>query len=362
MRRPGGHNGTRLPWPYRAAAHGAFTWGVLDRLLEHNTIDIIGVTGTSAGAMNAICLADGLAQDGPEQARRQLRTFWEAVANMPGVGSLLSWLPGETLAHMRIEQTPPYMIMDAIRRNLRPEEFNPLRINPLRDLLDRMIDFDRLRAMKEPIVQVCATNVETARRRVFSNEELSVDAVLASATLPDLFPAVEIDGEHYWDGGLAGNPAMAGLIKVLPKCDFMIVRIDPVIRKEMPRTARDIHDRVTELSFNTTFWLELSAIAVILDLVEEGELDRKRFGRFFFHAIEASEHLEKIPPSTKLNNAMAFLDYLFDLGRASADQWLSTHEADLGHRSTIDMTRLLPVAGAHPRHRSAVPLRRAEAS
>ena len=142
MRRPGGHNGTRLPWPYRAAAHGAFTWGVLDRLLEHNTIDIIGVTGT-------------------------------------------------------------------------------------------------------------------------------------------LFPAVEIDGEHYWDGGLAGNPAMAGLIKVLPKCDFMIVRIDPVIRKEMPRTARDIHDRVTELSFNTTFWLELSAIAVILDLVEEGELDRKRFGRFF---------------------------------------------------------------------------------
>ena len=141
--------------------------------------------------------------------------------------------PGETLAHMRIEQTPPYMIMDAIRRNLRPEEFNPLRINPLRDLLDRMIDFDRLRAMKEPIVQVCATNVETARRRVFSNEELSVDAVLASATLPDLFPAVEIDGEHYWDGGLAGNPAMAGLIKVLPKCDFMIVRIDPVIRKEM---------------------------------------------------------------------------------------------------------------------------------
>ena len=127
-------------------SHGAFTWGVLDRLLEHNTIDIIGVTGTSAGAMNAICLADGLAQDGPEQARRQLRTFWEAVANMPGVGSLLSWLPGETLAHMRIEQTPPYMVMDAIRRNLRPEEFNPLRINPLRDLLDRMIDFDRLRA------------------------------------------------------------------------------------------------------------------------------------------------------------------------------------------------------------------------
>ena len=325
-------------------SHGAFTWGVLDRLLEDKTVEIIGVTGTSAGAMNAICLADGLTKGGPEQAKRQLRRFWESVGKMPGLGSVLSWLPGETLAHMRIEQTPPYMIMDAIRRNFMPDDFNPTRANPLRDLIEQMIDFERVRENDHLIVQVCATNIETARRRVFSNEDISVDAVLASATLPDLFPAVEIDGDFYWDGGFSGNPAMAGLIRRLPKCDFLIVRIDPIIRKEMPRTARDVHDRVTELSFNTTFWMELSALGAILALVKEGELDAKRFGRIFFHAIEASEHLEKIPPSTKLNNAMAFLDYLFGLGRASADRWLEANGAEIGQRSTIDLTKLLPVA------------------
>jgi len=328
-------------------SHGAFTWGVLDRLLENQTIDIIGVTGTSAGAMNAICLMNGLVRGGPQEARRDLRTFWEAVGRMPGLGSLLWWLTGETLAHMRIEETPPYMILDMIRRNLTPEQFNPTRANPLRDQLTQMIDFDRLRNA-DRIVQVCATNVRTSTRRVFSNKDISVDAVVASATLPDLLPPVEIDGEAYWDGGYSGNPAMVGLIQKLPKCDFIIVRIDPIVRKDLPVSARDIHDRVTELSFNTTFWMELSAIGAILALVEEGALDRERFGRIFFHAIAASEELEKIPPSTKLNNAPAFLAFLFDLGRTTADAWLAKRGAEIGRRSTLDLTKLLPVAGAHP--------------
>jgi len=328
-------------------SHGAFTWGVLDRLLEDETIDIIGVTGTSAGAMNAICLADGLVRGGRQEARRRLRDFWEAVGRMPGIGSLLWWLPGETLAHMRVEQTPPYMALDTIRRNLTPDQFNPGRANPLRDQLAQMIDFDRLRNA-ELVVQVCATNIRASMRRVFSNADISVDAVLASATLPDLFPPVEIEGQAYWDGGFSGNPAMAALIQKLPKCDFIIVRIDPIVRKDLPASARDIHDRVTELSFNTTFWMELSALGAILALVEEGELDRERFGRIFFHAIDASGELEKIPPSTKLNNAPAFLDFLFDLGRTTADAWLAKRGAELGRRSTIDLTKLLPVAGVHP--------------
>jgi NTE family protein len=354
MARANGGNGARNGSRRKIAlalqgggSHGAFTWGVLDRLLEDPSFEIIGVTGTSAGAMNAICLAEGLAEGGPEQARRRMREFWEAVGKMPGLGGLLRWIPGETLAHMRIEQTPPYMMLDAIRRNLTPDQFNPTKANPLRELLASMIDFDRIRDNTDLIVQVCATNVRTARRRVFSNKDMSVDAVMASATLPDLFPAVEIDGEKYWDGGFSGNPAMAGLIRVLPACDFIIVRIDPVIRKEMPSSARDIHDRVTELSFNTTFWLELSAIAVILRLVDEGELRRDRFARLFFHAIEASDQLEKIPPSTKLNNAPAFLTYLFELGRTTADSWIARRGADVGERSTIDLTKLLPVAD-HP--------------
>jgi NTE family protein len=204
--------------------------------------------------------------------------------------------------------------------------------------------------------------VETARRRVFSNEDISVDAVMASATLPDLFPAVEIDGYHYWDGGFSGNPAMVGMIRRLPKCDLIIVRIDPVIRKEMPKTVRDIQDRVTELAFNTTFWMELSALGAVLALVEEGDLDRERFGRILFHAIEASEHLEKIPHSTKLNNAQPFLGYLFDLGRTTADQWIAECGADLGRRSTIDLTKLLPVAGQNPAWAISLPHSAAEAS
>ena len=326
-------------------SHGAFTWGVLDRLLQDDTIEIIGVTGTSAGAMNAICLAEGLAQGGPEEARRQLRKFWQAVGNMPGIGGLFRWVPGETLAHMRIEQTAPFMMLDAIRRNFTPDQFNPQQTNPLRDTLTQMINFDRVRTMSL-IVQVCATNVRTARRRVFSNDDISVDAVMASATLPDLFPAVKIDGEEYWDGGFSGNPAMVRLIQDLPKCDLVIVRIDPIIRHEMPKTAREIQDRVTELAFNTTFWMELSALGAILALVEQGLLDRERFGRIFFHAIEASDQLEKIPHSTKLNNAPAFLEYLFDLGRATAHHWLGKHDAEIGRHSTVDLIKLLPVVGS----------------
>jgi NTE family protein len=212
-----------------------------------------------------------------------------------------------------------------------------------------MIDFGAVRA-SEVILQVCATNVRTSRRRVFSNDDVTVDAVLASATLPDLFPAVEIDGEAYWDGGFAGNPSMVGLIQKLPRCDFVIVRIDPIIRKDLPKTAREIHDRVTELAFNTTFWLELSALGAVLRLVEEGELDRERFERIYFHAIEASDQLEKIPPSTKLNNAPAFLEYLFELGRATAHAWLAKHGADVGQHSTIDLKKLLPVTARHQGH------------
>ena len=322
-------------------SHGAFTWGVLDRLLQDETIEIIGVTGTSAGAMNAVCLADGLLRGGQEEARQRLRQFWEAIGRMPGIGNTLWPMSGEAQARVRLEQTPAFMVLETMRRNFSPTDFNPMKFNPLRAPLLELIDFDRLRAEKDFKLIVCATNVLTAVRRNFDNKDISVDAVLASACLPDLFPPVEIDGEYYWDGGFAGNPSMGNLLRRLPKHDFLIVRIDPIIRKELPRTARDIHDRVTELSFNTTFFMELIAIAVLQMLVEEGELDRDRFGRFNFHCIEASSHLEKIAPSTKLNNSSAFLDFLFNLGRDTACGWLTRHGADLGQRSTIDLMKLI---------------------
>jgi NTE family protein len=212
--------------------------------------------------------------------------------------------------------------------------------NPLRAPLDALVDFKRLRAQKDVEVMVCATNVRTARRRTFSNADISTDAVLASACLPDLFPAVQIGGDAYWDGGYTGNPALLPLLVKLPGCDVVMVRIDPVVRDELPRSVRDIHDRVLEISFNAASWMEIAAVGMLLTFVEHGLLDRERFDRFRFHAVLSSD-LEKIPASSKLNNYPAFLEYLFNAGRRTAEAWFAEHGAALGKQSTINLQRLI---------------------
>jgi NTE family protein len=317
-------------------SHGAFTWGVLDRLLEEPTFDIIGVTGTSAGAVNTVLLADGLVRGGPEKARQGLRGFWEAIGRMPGVGSLLWPMSGSMAAKIRIEHMPAYQAWDMVTRNLSPYELNPFDFNPLRELLERLVDFDRLRRQDDIQAVLCATNVRSGKRRSFSNADLTVDAVLASACLPELFPAIEIGGEAYWDGGYTGNPAIVPLIRQLPGCDLVIVRIDPVQRRDLPRSMRDIRDRVTEISFNSASDTELAALGMLLTFMDDGLLPRERFGRFRFHAIEASALLEGLPLSSKRNNYAPFLDYLFDNGRGTANAWLVTHRDAIGERSTFD--------------------------
>ena len=325
-------------------SHGALTWGVLDRLLEERSIDIIGVTGTSAGAMNAVALADGLVRGGPEEARRRLRSFWTAVGNMPGFGHFLWPMSGEEAAMTRLELTPAYLAWDVLSRNLSPYHLNPTGFNPLRAPLAELIDFDRLRAQDDIKVMVCATNVRTSTRRVFDNEDISVDAVLASACLPQVFPAVEIDGEPYWDGGYTGNPAFAPLLRSIPKSKFdaIFVRVDPVSRAGTPRTPGEIQDRVKEIGFNSTLMLEIGMIAVILKFVEEGLLDRERFGRALFHSISACDIMETLAASSKLNNVPALLEHLFDLGRQTAETWWAKNGGAIGQRSTIDFSSVLP--------------------
>jgi len=325
-------------------SHGAFTWGVLDRLLEEKSIDIIGVTGTSAGAMNSVALADGLVRGGPEEARRRLREFWTAVGKMPGFGHFLWPMSGEEASMMRLELTPLFLSFDMLSRNMSPYDLNPTGFNPLRAPLTELIDFDRLRSQDDIKVMVCATNVRTATRRVFDNQDISVDAVLASACLPQMFPAVEIDGEPYWDGGYTGNPAFAPLIRKIPKSKFdvIFVRVDPVSRAGTPRTPGEIQDRVREIGFNSTLMLEIGMIAVLLKFVEDGLLDRERFGRALFHSIEASDIMEMLASSSKLNNTPALLEHLFDLGRRAADEWWADHGAAIGQRSTIDFSKVLP--------------------
>jgi NTE family protein len=318
-------------------SHGAFTWGVLDRLLDDVTIDIIGVTGTSAGAMNAAVLVDGLVRGGPEQARAELQKYWEAVGEMPGLGTLFSNISGEKAATTPLESIPAYV--EAMKKNLSPYDLPPANDNPMRRLLTDLIDFDRLRSQKEIQLTVCATNARTARRCVFTDNDLSVEALLASACLPQLFRAVDIDGEPYWDGALTGNPALGPLLTRRPDCDLIIVRVDPVNRPEAPCSQRDILNRTVEISHNSTFWLELGAIAVVLRFVDEA---RSPFRRVRFHIIEASPIMERFPMSSKLNNYPPLLEYLFNLGRQTGDAWIAQNREALGQRSTMDVQRLLP--------------------
>jgi NTE family protein len=318
-------------------SHGAFTWGVLDRLLDDETIEIIGVTGTSAGAMNGALLVDGLVRRGPKQARTELRRYWEAVGSMPGFGSYFSNMSGEQAVTTPLENVPAYV--ETVKINSSPYDLPPAIDNPTRRLLTELIDFDRLRSQLDIQLTVSATNARTARRRVFTNQDVSVDALLASACLPQFFRAVEIDGEPYWDGSLTGNPAFGPLLTKRPNCDLIIVRVDPVNRPKAPRSVRDIFSRTVEISHNSTFWLELGAIAVVLRFVDEA---RSPFGRARFHIIEASPIMEKFPISSKLNNYSPLLEYLFDLGRQTCDRWIAQYGDALGQRSTLDVQQLLP--------------------
>ncbi len=324
-------------------SHGAFTWGVLDRLLEEPNLTIGSVTGASAGAMNAVVLAHGLLDGGHEGARRALREFWESVGRVPGLASFFGPLQSGAPGQWHLDNSPIYILFDFISRVWSPYELNPLNLHPLRDIVTGLVDFDALRRSTAPRVTVCATNVRTGRRRVFGNAELTADAVLASACLPYLFPATEIDGEPYWDGGYTGNPAIAPLLRGDSEVsDLIIVAINPLVRDETPKTARDIINRVTEISFNSTFLLELAAIAFVGKLCADHGIQDKRARQMFFHGIGAEAELSAMGASSKLNNHPAFLSHLFGIGREAAGEWLAANRAAIGRRSTIDLTQLLP--------------------
>jgi NTE family protein len=317
-------------------SHGAFTWGVLDRLLDDATIDIIGVTGTSAAAISGAILVDGLVGGGPTQARAKLRQYWEAVGVTPGFGSFFSGISGEEAATTPLESIPA--CAERMRQHVSPYDLSPSN-SALRRLVSELIDFDRLRLQEKIQLTISATNAHTAKRRVFTNREVSFDVLEASTCLPQYFRAVEIDGEAYWDGGWTGNPALAPLLTKMRDCDLIIVRVDPVHRREVPRSLPDIFHRTSEISQNSTFWMELGALAVVLRFVDER---RSPFGRLRFHLIEASPIMERFPVSSKLNNYPPLLEYLFDLGRETCDRWIAQHGEALGQRSTLDVQQLLP--------------------
>ncbi|MBV8267788.1 MAG: patatin-like phospholipase family protein [Planctomycetaceae bacterium] len=320
-------------------AHGAFTWGVLDRLLEEPGLRIEGISGTSAGAMNAAVLADGHAAGGPQGARTALEDFWRRVSRgaqfSPFQRSPLDVLMGR----WTMDTSPVFLAFDLAARMFSPYDLNPLGANPLRGILAECVDFARV--AQSPIrLFVTATNVRTGRGRVFRNAELTPDVLLASACLPTLFQAIEIDGEAYWDGGYAGNPTITPLVRECASSDTLLVQINPIERPGTPRSAREILNRLNEVSFNATLLKELRMIAVLRQVANPGDCEGARWAGMRIHRI-ASAAMTDLGYSSKLNAEWGFLCMLRDEGRRSADAFLNAHREDLGHRSSFALDTLL---------------------
>jgi NTE family protein len=317
-------------------AHGAFTWGVLDWFLEDNRFSIDAITGTSAGAMNAVVLASGLDAGGDKGARDALEAFWRAVSDQARFSPIQRSPLDVLLRQWNLDHSPSYLYFDVLSRFASPYEFNPLNVDPLRDVVKSIVDFDSVHKCSSIKLFIAATNVFTGKIRVFSQQEVTLDAVMASACLPQLNQAVEIEGEPYWDGGYMGNPPLYPLFYETETPDVVLIQINPVERREVPRSAREIVNRMNEITFNSTLHRELRAIDFVTRLIEEGKLSREDYMKVHMHRISAEE-LVPLKASSKMNAEWAFLTELRDLGRKTAKEWLDLHFEDIGKRSTIDL-------------------------
>ena len=311
-------------------SHGAFAWGALDRLLEDDRIVIEGIVGTSAGAMNAVVTAYGLTLGGNAGARQALRRFWEAVAEM-GAWSVMqpSWFdrvrsPGS------LDYSPGWILMDTLSRVLSPYQMNPTNYHPLRDILSRQIDFEALRRSDKVKLFICASNVLTNRLHVFEGPDMTIDTVLASGCIPSVFQAIEIDGEHYWDGGYMGNPPFFPIIYNCSSSDVVLIMVNPIQIKQVPQTAQAILDRINTLSFNSSLMREMRAVNFINHLVDSGFNEGGRLKKILIHCIDAEDEMSNLGVSSKLNVGREFLRWLFELGRKQADDFLRDHFDKIG--------------------------------
>jgi NTE family protein len=318
-------------------AHGAFAWGVLDRLLEDERVVFEGISATSAGAANAAVLSYGLTVGGRDGAKRALKTFWRRIARS-AMFSPLQPSPFDRLTHNHgLENSPVYAAFDILSRIFSPYQLNPLNINPLKTVLEEVVDFERLQRDCAVKLFLSATNVRTCKVKIFTGDEICADAVLASACLPFMFQAVEIKGEHYWDGGYMGNPAIFPLIYHCDSADVVIVHINPAERPDVPTNARDIMNRINEISFNSSLMREMRAISFVTKLVEDGKLKEGDAKHMMLHAIEADDVMRGLGVASKLNADWEFLQHLRDIGRERAETWLEASFDKLGVESSVDI-------------------------
>ena len=317
-------------------AHGAFTWGVLDRLLEEDKLSFEGVVATSAGAMNAAVMAYGMAEGGRRGAQKALSNFWRRVSHAAAFSPLQPSLLDRLTGSRSLEHSPAFLVFDMVTRLMSPYQFNPMNFNPLKGVLEQSVDLDAIRMARCPVkLHICATNVRTGKVKVFDNDELSIDAIMASACLPFLFQAVEIDGEAYWDGGYMGNPALFPLFYNAAADDVLLVQLNPIERKQVPRTAQEIQDRMNEITFNATLLREFRAVEFVQRLVDQGLLPQDKYKRVRMHRIDADKALGALGASTKMDSGYDFLLLLKQAGQRAARAWLKKHFDDLGVRETL---------------------------
>ena len=320
-------------------SHGAFTWGVLDRLIEEPWLRIDAISGTSAGAMNAALVADGWMKGGAEGARVALEAYWRRVSQAAAFSPLQRSPFDRLMGRWTLDTSPAYVAMDLMARVLSPYDLNPFGLNPLRAILADSIDFGRL--ARAPIrLFITATNVRTGRGRIFRNAEITADVLLASACLPTMFQAIEIDGEPYWDGGYAGNPTLTPLVRESDAHDTILVQINPRERPDQPRTSNEILNRLNEISFNSPLMKELRMIALLRQVADPGHGEGARWAGMRMHRI-MTDALADFGASSKLNAEWEFVSLLKEEGRKSADTFVTAHGEDIGKHSTADFDVLL---------------------
>lgn len=322
-------------------AHGALAWGILDALLEDDRIDVEGFSATSAGTMNALAFSQGMYEGGRDGARKKLEEFWWETSKSGAIFSPVHGNPMEKMMGMGSGENPfAYFMFDTMTRMMSPYQFNPFDMNPLRDVLEKVFDFDKIKACDKLKLFISATNVCTGKARVFKNEDISLDVALASACLPYLFKAVEVDGEHYWDGGYTANPALYPLFYQTESSDIIIIHLNPLYREEIPTTAPAIMNRMNEISFNDSLLKEFRAIAFVKKLIEH-DMIKDEFKHLYkdllVHSIRADDMMKEFSITSKFDTDWPFLTSLRDTGREGMKLWLDQNFENIGHRASVDL-------------------------
>lgn len=319
-------------------AHAAFTWGAVDQLLVDGRLEIEAISATSSGAILAVVIAQGLTEDGNEGARKALHTFWRKVSIASSLMPMQMNVVDKFLGHVGIDLSTSSMALDYITKVFSPYQFNLFDFNPLRGIVEEMVDFDRLNRNAPCGLYINATNARTGKSRIFEPGDLSLDAIMASSCLPFVFKTVEIDGEPYWDGSFSGCPALAPLINHNEPGDIILVQVHPSFVDEVPTTAADILDRATEISFHSVLLHEMKTIELYNGMIASGALNQKPV---FLHRIEAQDMLTSLGRSSKLKADWDFLIHLHDIGVQTATDWLDSNYEQLGKGSSLDISALV---------------------